>query len=84
MKLSTWTHPKTRQIRIYVNTAALGHGDKVWIEQTEADEFGYDWKVVARLAYVSQMNRNIKNDVDNAFTGMSFADIVKAAKEGEK
>lgn len=63
-QFSTWTHPTTGQVRVYIS----GFGaTKVWAEQCEKDQFGFDYTIRA----VNQMrNRselgNIINDAERA------------------
>ena len=44
---STWTHPATGAVRIYINAAAFG-STKVWVEQCAADAFGYTYTIRAQ------------------------------------
>ena len=46
LQLNTWTHPKTGQIRVYVNGAPFQSGAKLFVERIDANEFGDDWHVV--------------------------------------
>lgn len=77
---STWTHPATGQVRVYLN----GFGSsKVWVEQCAVDAFGSDFII---RAVNSNRNRselgNICNDAERALNTAAakrvnlFADVL--------
>ena len=43
---STWTHPTTSQVRIYISGVnGQRHGVKIWAEACQADQFGLDYTI---------------------------------------
>ena len=82
---STWTHPATGAVRIYIN----GFGStKVWVEEQAADSFGDTIRIVARN---DNRNRselgNIVNDAERAINVAAgkriklFADLLALASK---
>lgn len=82
---STWTHPTTGAVRIYIN----GFGStKVWVEQQPVDCFGSDFWIHVRN---DNRNRselgNISNDAEHAITAAAgrrlnlFADVLALASK---
>lgn len=68
---STWTHPATGQVRVYVSGLAGQRGAKVWAEACATDTFGSDYKL---MSSASNMNRSEQyNLVDDAERAMSAA-----------
>ena len=83
---STWTHPATGAVRIYINAAAFG-STKVWVEQCAADAFGYTYTIRARNdnRSRSELNNTI-NDVEDIITAVfgsrpkAFEQVLSLAK----
>ena len=82
---STWTHPATGQVRIYIT----GFGStKVWAEEQAADSFGDTIRIVA---VNTNRNRselgNIVNDAERAINQAAgkriklFADLLSLASK---
>ena len=82
---STWTHPGTGQVRIYIG----GFGaTKVWAEEQAADSFGDTIRIIARN---DNRNRselaNIVNDAERAINQAAgrrvklFADLLTLASK---
>lgn len=82
--LSTWTHPATGQVRIYLN----GFGStKVWVEQTPVDQFKSDFAIKAVNSNKTGGERaNILNDAERAINELAgkrvnlFADVLALVK----
>ena len=63
---STWTHPATGSVRIYIN----GFGStKVWAEEQAADSFGETIRILAINSNRSRSELgNLVNDAERAIT----------------
>ena len=83
---STWTHPATGAVRIYINAAAFG-STKVWVEQCASDAFGYTYTIRARNdnRSRSELNNTI-NDAEDLITAVfgsrpkAFEQVLSLAK----
>lgn len=84
-KFSTWTHPATGAVRIYIN----GFGStKVWAEEQPADSFGDTIRIVAVNSNRSRSElSNIVNDAERAINVAAqkrvklFADLLALASK---
>jgi hypothetical protein len=53
----TWTHPTTGEVRVYISGLAGQRSEKVWIQACEADSFGFEYTINAKIHEGSYANR---------------------------
>lgn len=69
VELNVWTHPKTSEVRVYVNgLAAIGaSGDKIWLTE-HSNELNDTYEAHMKLGWGGSMNQyrnlGIKNKID--------------------
>jgi hypothetical protein len=69
MKLSTWTHPKTNEVRIYINGLTSLFMKKAWLV-----EEGGSWRIKTFDIYGSQLD-SLYNEVE---------DVIQELNGGER
>lgn len=75
---AAWTHPKTGEVRIYVNNLPGQRSAKVWIAKQEADSFGDEWTVCVNSAAHSRGEAgNLENEAEQALKQALQMDRVK-------
>jgi hypothetical protein len=83
---STWTHPATGQVRVYVSNLAGQRGAKIWAEACAIDTFGSDYKLISTASNLNRSEQyNLVEDAERAMTVAAskriklFADVLALA-----
>lgn len=83
LRLSTWTHPRTGEVRVYVNGHGLGFDVKIWF--TQGPEVDPDFPMAHhRLESPVSLQRveEIEAQVAEAH-GRSWKRLLEAAQKGQ-
>lgn len=64
---STWTHPATGAVRVYINNLPMQGSAKVWVEAQTADSFGDELRICVRSSTHTRGEAgNLQNEAERA------------------
>jgi len=83
---STWTHPATGQVRVYISNLPGQRGAKIWAEQCAVDAFKSDFVLRSSASNLNRSEQaNLIDDAERALNVAAqkrvnlFADVLDLA-----
>ena len=78
MKFGTWNHPKTGEVRIYINDCAAARGQKAYIASLNGEGESDLWMVKAFGLSAGQIDEIINQVEDELGAPATFGEVLAA------